>query len=130
MARVEAGDPFRKIFKWWLFTFASQLMVFLIVWGTSAVILHYYRNFFAVLLFFAAFFLSVRLSYAIENQIGVQCSLQNPNRNNLVPLVWPWQRRSSPSPEMAAGHAGKPLRNPGNRRLKRLKKRIKNHHLK
>ena len=94
MSLVKDTDPLRKQLKWWFITFLFDTLIILSLVGGSLIAFFYCRHFIFLIFFIISFFLSGKIIFTIENYIGVQCCLQNPNRFNLIQIKikipFPW----------------------------------------
>ena len=95
---VTDKDPLSKKVKWYLISFFSTLGILILLGGVLPfLVIKYCSTIVGGILFLPCFWVARKLCFMLENYIGVYCSLQNPNRHNLVrafPDVWnpPWMR--------------------------------------
>ena len=94
MPLVKNTDPLGKKLKWWFIAFLFDTLILFIFVGGSLIAFFYCRHFIFLVFFIISFFLSGKIIFTMENYIGVQCCLQNPNRFNLVQIEikipFPW----------------------------------------
>ena len=82
---VSPNDSFKKKAIWSLITFLLETLIILIFWVLPFIMMRY-NKLCGIISFLAGVFLSQKLINCIENHIGMFCSLQNPNRHNLIRL--------------------------------------------
>ena len=93
----EKDSTWRKV-KWYLICLTGSIAVlFLVGAALPFLIMIYCNRIIGGILFLPGFRLAIKLCFMLENYIGIGCSLQNPNRHNLVrvfPEEWalPWMR--------------------------------------
>ena len=93
----EKDSTWRKV-KWYIVSLAGSIAILLLVGaGLPFLIVIYCNRILGGILFLPCFYFATKLCSMLENYIGVGCSLQNPNRHNLVrvfPDEWtlPWMR--------------------------------------
>ena len=86
---VSENDSLKKKLKWWLISVIAEVLIILLFWGVPFGIM-FYNVWLGAILFIAGVFSSRRLINYLENRIGIFCSLQNPNRYNLVQVDFPY----------------------------------------
>ena len=95
---VTDKDPLSKKVKWYLIAFFSTLGILILLGGVLPfLVIKYCNRIIGGILFLPCFWGAGKLCDMLENYIGISCSLQNPNRHNLVrvfPDEWtlPWMR--------------------------------------
>ena len=93
----EKDSTWRKV-KWYIVSLAGSIAILLLVGAALPFLIMIYCNrIIGGILFLPCFWLAIKLCFRLEIYIGISCSLQNPNRHNLVrvfPDVWnpPWMR--------------------------------------
>ena len=94
----EKDSTWRKV-KWYLICLTGSIAVlFLVGAALPFLIMIYCNRIIGGILFLPGFRLAIKLCFMLENYIGIGCSLQNPNRHNLVrvfPEVWSMPRMRS-----------------------------------
>ncbi len=86
---VSKKDSVKIILKWRLFTIFKEMLIILFFWGIPFWLI-YYNELLGMILFFCGVFMARKLINYIENYIGVYCSMQNPNKNQLVQIDVPY----------------------------------------
>ena len=91
---VKENDSSGRKWKYWAFTMLLPLLTEVVCLGIPILILCRIPAeapsafmFLGVALFFLMFYISGKIIFAIENDIGIRGLLQNPNRENLI--QWP-----------------------------------------
>ena len=131
MSLVKDTDPLRKQLKWWFITFLFDTLIILSLLGGSLIAFFYCKHFIFFIFFIISFFLSGKIIFAIEDYIGVQCCLQNPNRFNLIQIEikmpFPWLKsQKGPENEKSDIHNLSNEKNIKNKRIKNKKRCKKN----
>ena len=115
---VSPNDSSLKKRKWYFITLLLELLILFCFFGISFLIIAYHRIVGAIL-FFSGAFLVQKLLNCIENNIGISCCLQNPNRHNLVGpgiIYPPWMKK-----RLKAEEQTKPIKH--TKRKPKIKKR-------
>ena len=93
----EKDSTWTKI-KWYLICLIGCIgILFLIGAALPFLVIKYCNTIIGGILFLPCFWVAIKLCFMLEIYIGIGCSLQNPNRHNLVgvfPDEWtlPWMR--------------------------------------
>ena len=97
MILSEKDSTWKKI-KWYIVCFTSSIIILVLLGGVLPfLVIKYCNTIIGGILFLPCFWGAGKLCSMLENYIGISCSLQNPNRHNLVrvfPDEWtlPWMR--------------------------------------
>ena len=84
--------------KWYIVCFTGSIIILVLLGGVLPfLVIKYCNTIIGGILFLPCFWVAGKLCFMLENYIGIGCSLQNPNRHNLVrvfPDEWtlPWMR--------------------------------------
>ena len=93
----EKNSTWTKI-KWYIVCFTGSIIILVLLGGVLPFLIMIYCNrILGGILFLPCFYFATKLCFMLENYSGIGCSLQNPNRHNLVrvfPDEWtlPWMR--------------------------------------
>ena len=92
----EKDSTWTKI-KWYIVCFVGSIIILVLLGGVLPfLVIKYYSTIVGGILLLSCFWVAGKLCFMLENYIGIGCSLQNPNRRNLVrvfPDEWTLPRR-------------------------------------
>ena len=95
---VSEKDSTWKKIKWYIVCSTGSIIILVLLGGVLPfLVIEYCNRIVGGILFLPCFWGAGKLCDMLENYIGISCSLQNPNRHNLVrvfPDEWtpPWMR--------------------------------------
>lgn len=87
---VKESDSTRRKLFWWFVTLLAELAIIAVFWGIPITIIWHDFVWAGIVLFLVGTLIGRKLCCRVENRIGLFCSLQNPNRNNLVRIEIPY----------------------------------------